>query len=187
MEDGKRKICRVRIPYRRDDDPVLPDDLVTAIRARRAGGNLLNLDRMLLNSPAFARGWNAMFATIRGCLSLAPRMRELVIVAVGVLNDAEYECAQHESEFLAAGGTQEQLNELIDVSAACENPILFDEAERAALSLALEMTRSVNVSEGTIGRLRTVMPDQQVVELVGTVAAYNMVSRFLVALGIELE
>jgi alkylhydroperoxidase family enzyme len=36
-------------------------------------------------------------------------------------------------------------------------------------------------------RMRALLPDQQVVELVGTIAGYNMVSRFLVATGIELE
>jgi alkylhydroperoxidase family enzyme len=36
--------------------------------------------------------------------------------------------------------------------------------------------------------VRAVLPgEQQVVELVGLIAAYNMVSRFLVALGVEPE
>jgi alkylhydroperoxidase family enzyme len=36
--------------------------------------------------------------------------------------------------------------------------------------------------------VRATLPDhQQVVELVGVIAAYNMVSRFLVALGVEPE
>jgi len=36
-------------------------------------------------------------------------------------------------------------------------------------------------------RVRVLSPDRQVVELAGTIAGYNMVSRFLVAIGIELE
>ena len=47
------------------------------IRARRAGGKLLNLDRMLLNSPAFAQAWNTMFGTIRQKLAVPPKLREL--------------------------------------------------------------------------------------------------------------
>jgi alkylhydroperoxidase family enzyme len=38
-----------------------------------------------------------------------------------------------------------------------------------------------------MARVRAILPDQQVVELVGTIAGYNMVSRFLVATGIEVE
>jgi hypothetical protein len=36
-------------------------------------------------------------------------------------------------------------------------------------------------------RVRAAIPDQQTVELVGTIAGYNMVSRFVVALGVEVE
>jgi alkylhydroperoxidase family enzyme len=36
-------------------------------------------------------------------------------------------------------------------------------------------------------RVRAIFPDQKVVELTGTIAGYNMVSRFVVAIGIELE
>jgi hypothetical protein len=31
------------------------------------------------------------------------------------------------------------------------------------------------------------LPDQQVVELIGTIAGYNRVSRFLLATGVDLE
>jgi hypothetical protein len=36
-------------------------------------------------------------------------------------------------------------------------------------------------------RIRAVLPIDQVVELIGTIAGYNMVSRFVVATGVELE
>ena len=45
-----------RIPYQPADIET-PEDLVTAVRSRR-GGTLLNLDRMLLHTPLFAKGWN---------------------------------------------------------------------------------------------------------------------------------
>jgi alkylhydroperoxidase family enzyme len=63
----------------------------------------------------------------------------------------------------------------------------FDEAERATLALTSEMTRGVEVSPQTMGRIRAVLPDAQVVELVGTIAGYNMVSRFVVATGVQVE
>jgi alkylhydroperoxidase family enzyme len=63
----------------------------------------------------------------------------------------------------------------------------FDEKERATLALTYEMTCNIVVTDATMRRVRAFLPDQQVVELVGTIAGYNMVSRFLVATGIELE
>lgn len=164
-----------------------PRELVDAIRARRAGGALLNLDRMLLHSPALARGWNGMFGAIRGQLALPARLRELAIVAVGVLNGADYERVQHEPELLKAGGTEAQLAALRRLRRARPAPRLFAREERAVLALAVEMTRTVRVRPATMRRVRAVLPDAQVVELVGTIAGYNMVSRFLVATGVEPE
>jgi len=182
-----QKISKSGIPYRPEDAQAGPEDLVKAIRARRPGGKLLNLDRMLLHSPAFARGWNTMFAAIRGQLALSPKLRELAIMAIGVLNKADYEWVQHVSEFQAAGGTKAQMEALKNVSDAIKNAKLFDESERATLALTYEMTRNITVADGTMARVRAILPDQQVVELVGTIAGYNMVSRFLVATGIEVE
>lgn len=179
-------VSKSGIPYRPDDDQAGPLELVNAIRARR-GGKLLNLDRMLLHSPNFAKGWNGMLAAIRSQLSLQPRLRELAIMATAVLNKAEYEWVQHEAEFLAAGGTREELAMLKDVNAAGNDKKLFNEQERATLALAREMTQDVVVSDATMKRVRALLPDQQVIELIGTIAGYNMVSRFLIATGIEVE
>jgi alkylhydroperoxidase family enzyme len=181
-----QKISKSGIPYRPDNAQAGPEDLVNAIRARR-GGKLMNLDRMLLHSPAFARAWNTMFAAIRGQLSLSPKLRELAIMAIGAINKAEYEWVAHAPEFLSAGGTKAQMEALKDVSTAINDTKLFDESERATLALTYEMTRNITVANATMARVRSILPDQQVVELVGTIAGYNMVSRFLIATGIDLE
>ena len=175
-----------RIPYVTDGE-AQPADLVAAIRARR-GGALLNLDRMLLHSPALARGWNAHLGAVRTGLELPARLRELAICGVAVLNGAEYEFEQHLPPFLAAGGTRAAADALRDYAAACADVGLFSEAERAVMALTLQMTRDVRVDDACFERVRVALAsDQQVVELVGVVATYNMVSRFLVALDVESE
>jgi alkylhydroperoxidase family enzyme len=179
-------ITKTGIPYL-SDDKVGPPELVAAIRARRPGGKLLNLDRVLLHSPNFTKGWNTMFAAIRGQLALPAKLREIPILAIAVLNKADYEWAQHEPEFRSAGGTAEQLAALKNPDAASRDLTLFNDAERAAIQLTMEMTRNVAVSDDTMKRVRGLLPDQQVVELVGTIAGYNMVSRFLLATGVGLE
>ena len=108
-------------------------------------------------------------------------------MSIGVLNKAEYEWFQHEGEFLKAGGTKEQLAALKNPTAALKDSKHFDEAERAALALTFEMTRNIDVKPATMKRIRAVLPDAQVVELIGTIAGYNMVSRFVVATGLEPE
>jgi alkylhydroperoxidase family enzyme len=170
-----------KVPYRDAGDPAIAE-LVAAIRARR-GGKLLNLDRMLLVSPPYARGWNALLGAVRRELELSLRIRELTICAVAKLNRAAYEWRQHAPEFLAAGGRADQLDALADVEAACSDA-RFDDAERAALKLTVDMTRAVEVQPQTFARARALFSDRELVELVGTIATYNMVSRLLVALDV---
>lgn len=174
------------IPYQ-PQDVAEPRDLVAAIRERR-GGALLNLDRMLLNSPPLAQGWNGYLRAIRTELAVPPKLRELAICTVARLNHADYEFHHHAPEFLRAGGTVAQLDALDQVGAMLTASSAFDAAERAVLALAVEMTRDVKTTAATMAAVRAALGnDRQVVEIVAVVATYNMVSRFLVALGVEPE
>jgi len=186
-DEPAKKVSKSGIAYL-SDDQVGPPDLVAAIKSRRSGGKLLNLDRVLLQSPNFTKGWNGMFGAIRNQLSLPGKLRELAIMQIGVLNKSEYEWGQHEGEFLKAGGTRQQLDALqAGAAESGGDPKLFDESERATLQLTREMTRKIEVSPATMKHVRSLLPDAQVVELVGTIAGYNMVSRFVVATGVEME
>ena len=172
-----------RVPYA-DSDAVQDRALVDAILARR-GGKLIDLDRMLLHSPALARGWNAHLGQVRTGLALSAKLRELAILAVAVINGAGYEYEQHQPVFFAGGGTKAQAEALLDIDRALDDTVLFDAAERAVLALSVEMTRDVTVTDATFAVARRELEsDQAVVEMVGVVATYNMVSRFLVALGV---
>jgi len=174
-----------RIPYL-PLDLRQPEDLVAAIRARR-GGTLLNLDRLLLHSPPFAAGWNGFLKAVRADLLLDARLRELAMCAVAALNGAEYEFQHHAPEFMAAGGTTAQVDALRDpLRAVCETA-LFDGALRAALQVTIEMTRTVQVSDATFTAIRAHLDERRTIELIGVIATYNMVSRFLVALGVGPE
>jgi alkylhydroperoxidase family enzyme len=176
-----------RIPYVADRPGQDEPELVGRIRARR-GGKLLNLDRMLLNSPPFASGWNTHLAAVRGELSVSWRLRELAICAVAVLHGADYELAHHAPELLRAGGTARQVEALKALELGPEGGDVFDPTELAVLRLTSEMTRDVKVSDATFTAVRSLLGDErQIVELVGVIATYNMVSRFLVALEVDSE
>jgi alkylhydroperoxidase family enzyme len=174
-----------RIPYQ-PTDLAEPADLVSAIRARR-GGRLLNLDRMLLHSPPFAAGWNAHLRSVRNELALDPKLRELAMCVVAILNGADYEFHHHAPEFVKAGGNADQVEAMRTPDASLADTTLFDATERAALALTIEMTRKVKVADATFDAAHRLLGDRQTVELVGTIATYNMVSRFLVALDVEPE
>jgi len=174
-----------RIAYQ-PEDLAEPAAMVDAIRARR-GGRLLHLDRMLLHSPPLAAGWNSFLKAVRTELALDPQLRELAMCAVASLNGAHYEFHHHAPEFLRAGGTAVQVEALREPEQALQTRGLFDDTALAALRLTIQMTRQVAVSDATFATAHAALGDRQTVELVAVIATYNMVSRFLVALGIEPE
>ena len=165
------------------DAQVGPPDLVAAIRQRR-GGALIDLDRLLLHSPAFALGWNEFMGRVRTALTLPPLLKELAMCGVAALNGADFEMHHHAPLYLAAGATEAQLAALhrLGDEPAVANDAVFDATQQAVLALVVEMTRHVRVDEATFARARAAMgSDQAMFELIGVIAAYNMVSRILVA------
>jgi len=161
-----------------------PAELVKAIRERR-GGHLLELDRMLLHSAPFAKGWNAFLKEVRQNLSIDAKLRELAILAVAVLNKADYEFFQHAPVYLQAGGSEQELSALKRLGVAGYGLSEFSPLEQEVCELALSMTRDIIVPDELLQTLKNTLGETQVVELVGVISTYNMVSRFLVALNIH--
>lgn len=166
-----------RIPYADTAQPAL-QSLAQRIRHERDG--LPNLYRMLLNSPPVAQGWLAYLSAIRQQSSLPAALRELLILRVAVLNEADYEFAQHLPIALKAGCSPAQI---ADVRSGGADHL--DAAAAAAMAYCDEMTRAIRVGEATFARLRACFDDRSIVEITATIAAYNMVSRFLEALHID--
>ncbi len=166
------------------DEQVGPPELVAAIRQRR-GGALLELDRLLLHSPAFATGWGEFMGRVRGALALPPLLRELAMCGVAALTGAAYEMHHHAPLYRAAGGTTAQLaaiEALAGPGARADDPV-FDPTQQAVLALVVAMTRDVQVPDAVFDRARAAVgSDAEMFELVGVIAAYNMVARILVAL-----
>jgi alkylhydroperoxidase family enzyme len=164
-----------------------PEDLVQAILARR-GGSLLNLDKALLWSEPLARGWNVYLKAVRTELPTSRKLRELGICTVALLTGALYEYHHHAPDFLAAGGTQPELDAL---QAFCRGPgdtpsgLAGDEALVARY--AAQMTRQVKVDDALFAQMQQRFDTTQLVELTAAIATYNMVARFLVALGVTPE
>lgn len=166
-------------------DIAAPESLVNRLRARH-DGRLLEVERMLLHSPALATAWDGFFGGIKSGLRLSARRRELVACAVGSLNGADYQFRQHAAAFVAAGGTSNQLEALGQPRTAVDDTGRFDATDRAVLRLLIDMTLHVRVDDQVFAAAREAIgSDAAMVELVGVIAGYNLVSRFLVALHIE--
>ena len=173
------------IPYQAQD-LAEPAELVAAIRKRR-GGQLINLDRMLLHSVPIAQGWNHFIGEIRNSLSLDPKLRELAMCGVAVLNGAEYEFFHHVPPFRGAGATQAQVEALRLIGQDNFPANLFNVCEQDTVALTFQMTRNIQVDPNLMQRLHDALGNTKTVELVSVIAAYNMVSRFLIALDVGPE
>jgi alkylhydroperoxidase family enzyme len=173
------------IPYQ-PIDLAEPAELVAAIRQRR-GGQFINLDRMLLHSVPIAKGWNHFIGEIRNNLSLDPKLRELAMCGVAVLNGAEYEFFHHAPPFIKAGGTEDQVQGLRLIGQENFPRNTFTQTENDAADLTFQMTRNIKVDPELMKRLQKELGSTDTVELVTVIAAYNMVSRFLIALDVHPE
>ena len=145
-------------------------------------GRISVLYRALLNSPSIASGWEKMLTAVRNRSSLEPDLRELAILRVAVLNRAPYEFEAHVPHALKAGVTQAAIDAVADAAAASDARFAGD--AQLVLQLADAMTREIDVDDALMARVQARFSPQQTVDLVATIAAYNMVSRFLVALRI---
>jgi AhpD family alkylhydroperoxidase len=166
-------------------DPIVPGsrpelaDIEARIQAER--GRISPLYQVLLNSPPLAHGWEQLLSAVRNRNSLPAGLRELVILRVAVLNRAAYEFDAHVPHALRSGLTQAQVDA---VRAPAPDAALFDGTERLVLELSDAMTRDIDVPDALDARVRAAFAPQTHLDLVATVAAYNMVSRLLAALRI---
>jgi 4-carboxymuconolactone decarboxylase len=150
----------------------------SSIKAQR--GNISLLYQVLLNSAPLAEGWEKMLTAVRNHSSVPPDIREMVILRVATLNHAPFEFEAHAPVARNVGVTEAKLAALRET-----NPgDAFTPRERAVFALTDAMTRDVQVPDPLFEPLRAYFDDRALVDLVATVAAYNMVSRFLEALRI---
>jgi 4-carboxymuconolactone decarboxylase len=161
-------------------------ELAAAIERYRAGrrGRLINIYRMLLNSPPLAETWFNHSNAVRFKTTLDGRLREIVIIRLGHLTGSQYVLRQHvPSLALADGLSLAECEALADWRASQ----FFDARERAALAYADTMTRDIVVPDAVFAAVKRHFDDRQIVELTVLIGSYNMNARVLQALELDLE
>jgi len=151
-----------------------------SIQAQR--GRISPLYQVLLNSPPVAAGWEKLLTAVRNESQLPAKWREMIILRVAVLNRAPFEFEAHMPHAQRAGMSDAQISAVRDWRS---RESLFDADERLLLELTDVMTRDVEVGDALMARLAALLDPRGILEVVTTVAAYNMVSRVLCALKIE--
>ncbi|KAL4929457.1 carboxymuconolactone decarboxylase family protein [Aspergillus undulatus] len=180
----------MRLPYVADPPPTsTPEEaaIVANVQARRAPNGLLPLDRTLLHSFPVTEGWGSFMGAIRQRTSLTIVIRELIICRVSILTGTLSEWDAH-SPLLKTGGLSDAAlrvvrDEEADIAAKVTEGILT-EAEGAVLKYTDAITKTVAVPDEIFQAVKQRFNDQEVVEITTTAAAYNCVSRVVVALDV---
>ena len=148
------------------------------------GGRLINVYRMLLNSPTIASAWVDFNSAVRLGSDIEPALRELVIIRVAILTRAEYVFRAHVPGYAREAGLSEaQLDALFD----WQSSAAFSDRERAVLAYVDAITREIDVPDAVFDALRPIFDDGKIVTITVLAGAYNMQCRVLRALRVDAE
>ena len=147
------------------------------------GRPTLNLYMTLARHPTFYRPPAVQSAYIRTGSTLSGRVREILILRIGWLCGAEYEWAQHVRAGRREGLTDEEMRR-IGVGATAPG---WDPFEAALIRAADELHRDDTITHATWNELAERYSEQELIDVVITVAGYRMVSMALNSLGTPLE
>ena len=172
-----------RLPYLNREDLPEADREIFDRLAEERGQPVGNIFRTLAHTPKLLRRFLALGGELRNGTALDPKLRELALMTVGRLTEAEYEFTHHWNIARRVGVSREQLEHLADF----ETSSLFNDQEKLVMRYASEATRNVKVTDATFEALRKSFDTRRLMELVQNVAFYNMVVRVLVPLGVEVE
>ncbi len=160
------------------------DDQLDVYRAVVAGprGRMVGPLRAVVHSPELARRWSELGAFLRYDTCLPRRINELAIILVGRRWNSQLEFQIHAQAALEAG-LEPAVVEAIRLG---HPPAFTDEAER----LVYEFTRYLLETGDTPDILHAAVTkhfgERGVVELVGVIGYYTMVSMTLNAHGVPL-
>jgi 4-carboxymuconolactone decarboxylase len=170
-----------RVPYIEEDTTSADPALIDTIKGKR--GRLINIYKLLLHTPKLASTWFAHINATRET-RLSGRMREIAIIRIAYNASYEYALRQHVPVLAAQEGITES------ECAALKNwqqSILFDDAERAALSYVDAMQQAPHVADAVFEELRKHFDVQEIVELTIIVGTYIMHHRVFTTLNVDPE
>src|SRR5476649_239900 len=132
-----------RIPMR--DLSTMEAEDREAIEKNAMGGRIFNIFKVLAHHPKLVKRWTPFAGHILGKQTLPFRDRELLILRIGWLNQAEYEFAQHELIARRGGLSDEDIGRIKQGPTAAG----WSEKEAALMQAADDLYENSVVSDAT--------------------------------------
>ena len=133
--------------------------------------------------PTLTRAYHTFNGHVQFASTLSPRHRELLVLRVASLRRCPYEWAQHA---VLAGDAGLASDEVARIAEGPEAPG-WSTLERAMLAAVDELVRDAMVADDTWTVLAGDLDEQQLMDLVFTVGAYETIAMAFRSFGIELD
>jgi len=169
-----------RIPLR--DLTTLSGAEADTAAKNRIGGRDLNLFRVMMHHPDLTRRWTVFAGHVLQKQTVPPRERELLILRVGWLNQAEYEWAQHVEIAKRSGITEAEIERIRQGPGAGWNA-----HEAALLQAADDLFAHSVVSDQAWATLATRYSTEQMMDVVFTAGHYTLVCWAVNSFGVPLD
>jgi alkylhydroperoxidase family enzyme len=143
----------------------------------------LNVLGTFAHHPDLARAYHAFNGHVLFATTLSVRQRELLFLRVAAVRQAEYEWAQHVVLGLDAGLSAEEIDR---VAAGADAPG-WDPLDRALVTAVDELVRDARIGDDTWAVLAAALDEQQLMDLVFTVGAYDLLAMALRTFEVELD
>jgi 4-carboxymuconolactone decarboxylase len=128
-----------------------------------------------LHAPEYGHAAQALGAHVRFKTSLAPRLSEFAILTTARLWRAQYEWFAHAPIAERAGVAPQTIRDL----QAGRRPARAPADEQALYDFIKELYRTKRVADATYRRLHKLLGDSGMVELVGILGYYSLISMTL--------
>ena len=159
------------------------DEVQKILQPNVAQGSVFNIFKTLAHHPDLLRRWLVFGNHVLFKSTLPPRERELVILRIGWLCEAEYEWAQHVKIGKDAGLTAVEIERI----KAGPNARGWNEPDTLLLRATDELRRDAFISDATWKGLSAHFDTKQLMDVVFAVGQYNLVSMALNTLGVQLD
>jgi alkylhydroperoxidase family enzyme len=169
-----------RIPMR--DLATLSAEDRETVGKNAMNGQIFNIFKVLAHHPKLVKRWTPFAGHILSKQSLPFRDREMLILRIGWLNQAEYEFAQHELIAKRGGISDAEIEKIKQGPKAG-----WSEHEAALLQAADDLKANSVVSDSTWAALSKKYSTEQMMDVVFTIGQYNLVSWALNSFGVPLD
>ncbi len=146
-------------------------------------GEVFNIFKTLAHHPDLMRRWLVFGNHVLFKSTLPAREREILILRIGWLCQAEYEWGQHVLIGRNTGLSNEEIHRIKTGPDAPE----WNEQDRLLLKATDELHADAHISDAVWQGLSKYYNTQQLMDVVFAVGQYNLVSMALNTLGVQLD